>query len=500
MSKDDEERGADSGVQRVLAWDDIIYELQDLLANEEQPVYLVGGTVRDAFMRRPLKDVDMATPQSGVKLARKIANLLKGDFYALDAERDVGRVLYESARGKIIIDVARFRANNLNSDLLDRDFTINAMAVDIRGDLTALIDPLGGERDLSQKILRRCSPLSIQHDPIRALRGVRQSVAFNLRIEPETLKDMRASADSLAAVSPERLRDEFYALLNLSKGVSALRIADTLGLLKVIVPELDLLRATAADSAAGNNALAHTLATIDQLSQLLATVSFRRTDETAAQFTLGTVVMTFDRYRRQLVDHFESTWANDRPHRALLLLAALLHETGVETIDSWGIRMRLSSAEIDRLLTIARHHHRFMEKPFVNAQDTPDLRGIHRYWRDTREAGIDILFIALASYLAEKGAALDQDAWLRVIQNGEVLLRAWFDQHDTVINPPPLVDGRSLMKSLAIPAGRTVGLLLELIREGQAAGEIITVEDALNFARAYLAGNQFSQNGLSGGH
>ena len=182
----------------VLAWSDAILDLQDLMRDEAEPVYVVGGVVRDALLRRPIKDVDIAVARGGIKLARRIANHFGGDFFPLDAERDVGRALIDTFDGRLSIDVAGFRGDSLDADLRDRDFTINAMAVDLRGDLNAVIDPTGGADDALVKLIRQCNPDAIARDPIRALRGVRLSAQFGFRIERETQQAIRVYAPQSA--------------------------------------------------------------------------------------------------------------------------------------------------------------------------------------------------------------------------------------------------------------------------------------------------------------
>ncbi len=219
----------------VLAWSDVVYDLQafvqqDLLQGAPDGVYIVGGAVRDALMRQPIKDIDIAVRAGeGIRLARRIANGMDGAFFPLDHERDVGRALLDTPDGRLSIDVAGFRGESLDADLRDRDFTVNALAVDLRGDLNQVIDPTGGVADVIGKIIRRCNPDALSRDPIRALRAVRQSVQFGFRIEAETLKDIRAQAPRLLDTSIERVRDELFKLLALGKPGAALRVADRLG-------------------------------------------------------------------------------------------------------------------------------------------------------------------------------------------------------------------------------------------------------------------------------
>src|SRR5690606_18615762 len=184
-----------------------ILDIQDKLLelNLNVSLYIIGGAVRDAFLHFPVKDIDLATPTDSIKTARKIANAFNGDMFVMDMERGIARVLIDTDECKLTLDISAFRGDDLLEDIVGRDFTINAMAVDMLGDLQLLIDPLNGETDAMQKVIRRCSPVSIADDPIRALRAVRQSTHLKFRIEPETLKDIHLYGAKLLETSPERV-------------------------------------------------------------------------------------------------------------------------------------------------------------------------------------------------------------------------------------------------------------------------------------------------------
>jgi tRNA nucleotidyltransferase/poly(A) polymerase len=465
---------------RPLIWPDTIPDLQQILAAAGQQVYIVGGAVRDALLHRPLTDIDLAVARDGIKLARRIANSLKGDFFVLDSERDVGRALVDQPDGRYLIDVARFRGDGLLADLTDRDFTINAMAVELTGDISLLIDPLGGEADARHKQVRRCSPHALADDPIRALRAVRQSVQFGMRIEADTLQDIRAATSSLQQVSPERTRDEFVKLLALPKVRMALRVAEALGLLTEIIPETAQLRALTPHTPDSVDGWQETLAIIERVEQLATAISPRRTDHTAATFGIGTLIMQLDRYRRQLQTHIEQQWPNDRPHLALLVLAVLLRDAGQKTVMTRAQALRLSNAERDRLLAMVRY------QPLPLDVDELSPLAIHRFWRQTGPAGVDVCLLAAASYLGRSGSAVDQGEWLRVVERLRVLLEAYFERHDELVEPPVLLDGNQLMAALQLARGPIVGVLLDRIREAQVMGTVRSAEDALELARAAL--------------
>ncbi len=465
----------------VLAWPDIVYDLQSLV-EEGAEVFIVGGAVRDAYLRRPIKDIDLVVPHHGMKLARQIANHFGGAYYPLDVERDIGRAILNTPDGRIIIDASCFRGPDLIADLADRDFTINAVAAPLRGSLNVVIDPLGGIGDLRDKVLRRCGPQSIAADPVRALRAVRFGAQLGFRILPETLADIRASAEKLRQVSPERIRDEWFRILALPKAASALRVTKALNLLEPIVPTLDSMP---------HHAWENLLRVIDSLYAIVTAFSPLRTDETVAQFRLGALVSVLDRYRPQLEAHLSFQWPDERSHRALLVMALLLRGASMFDLPisaaEYGKRLPLSSDEIKRIQALAHPSELLSQQQPLTALDR------YRFWKSYGRAGIDEILINLADYTTSAEAAFSHEEWLRRIERAGLLLDAWFVEPARYVEPPPLITGDTLIDVLGMHPGPEMGRLLELIREAQVEGTVKTVDEALAFARQWLSRNGSSQ-------
>ncbi|MDW8226581.1 MAG: hypothetical protein RMJ60_02135, partial [Anaerolineales bacterium] len=198
----------------------------------DQTIYLVGGAVRDLLVGRSSRDFDFALPQGGIATARQVAKALQAHFYPLDLERDTGRVVLSTSQGEhLYLDFATFRGKTLEDDLRGRDFTVNAIALDPR--TGQIFDPLGGARDVKDKLLRACSPTSFSEDPLRILRSVRLAADFNFRILPETRQAMKESVALLSTVSAERVRDELFRILEGPAPATCLRALDLLGVLRV---------------------------------------------------------------------------------------------------------------------------------------------------------------------------------------------------------------------------------------------------------------------------
>lgn len=470
---------------RLMLWSDTILDIQDKILdlNLTDPLYIIGGAVRDAFLHLPVKDIDLATPVNSIKIARKIANAFKGDIFVMDDERGVARVLIDTDKGKLTLDIAAFRGDDLMTDILGRDFTVNAMAVDMVGDLQLLIDPLNGEADATQKVIRRCSPISISDDPIRALRAVRQSTQLKFRIEPETLKDIRAHGLKLLETSPERIRDEFFKILGLHRSTSAIKVLHALGLLQAILPEIQSLEGKILPEPHIFEGWKQAIETVENLAGIMDTISYRRSDSTAASFAYGMLAMQLDRFRKELNQHLAMEYPDERKHTALMVLAGLLHrvDNALEVVAQVADDLRLSNPEKKRLLAMIEYFEMTQTLDYNSPLD------VHRFWYALEDKGIDAILLDLADYLATYGNELNQDAWLIQVERAFMLLFAYYKQQDTVVSPSPLLNGNDLMTELDLNGGRIIGNLLTHIREGQVIGEINNREQALNAAKQYLA-------------
>ncbi len=472
----------------LLEWSEFVYDLQRLLREKgvATPLYVVGGAVRDAYKRAGITDVDIAVDGDALRIAKKVADWLDADIYIMDRERGVARVFVKRESGAILLDFARFRGATLYDDLINRDFTVNALAADLLGDLSILIDLLGGERDLREGVLRRCSPNAIEEDPVRALRAVRQSTQLGLKIHPATLSDVRQFAPGLSQISPERIRDEFFKLLALDKAARGLRVLQHLGILQRILPDQFGLKRATEKSPQQLDAWSRSLRMTERMCAILTAVSERRTDNSAAAFDLGMLVIQLDRFRGQLQQRLSRSYGNGRRHKELLVLAALLSNLG--ELDSSRDREQLSlsakavSGALRLTLEEGRQLSLAMSKYHVVLDESEwSLLAHHRFWFGLGEAGIDAIFLAAAVYLGAQGAKMQQADWLAFVDIATELLDTWFNQYEEVVSPPPLLDGDDIIKTLSIKRGPRVGQLLSALREAQVLGAVRSVSEAREF-------------------
>ncbi len=202
---------------------DLIHRIADESSALGFPIYLVGGSVRDLMLGRPILDLDLTLEGDAIKLARVLVKKHGGDLTT--HEKFFTATWTPQSSNSQILDLISTRRetyphpgslptvtkSTLDDDLRRRDFTINAMAIRVDGDhFGELCDPLHGQTDLEKKLIRVLHPKSFLDDPTRIFRAVRYAERYGFMIEPETLKLVNDdSRKVLSALSGERLRHEF---------------------------------------------------------------------------------------------------------------------------------------------------------------------------------------------------------------------------------------------------------------------------------------------------
>ncbi|MES1021909.1 CCA tRNA nucleotidyltransferase [Gloeocapsa sp. BRSZ] len=211
-----------------------------------QPIYLVGGAVRDALFGRSADylDLDFVLPENAIETARSLAHHYNAGFVILDAQRQIARVVFPQAT----VDFALQEGSSLETDLRRRDFTVNAIAYNPH--TQEIIDPLGGCIDLQRHCLRMVSQQNLQDDPLRLLRAYRQAAQLGFTIESDTHLAICHLAPYIKQVAAERVRVELGYLLAHSQGTPWLKSAAEDGLIKYWFPNANVNDVAAVDTAA----------------------------------------------------------------------------------------------------------------------------------------------------------------------------------------------------------------------------------------------------------
>jgi tRNA nucleotidyltransferase (CCA-adding enzyme) len=229
------------------------------------PIYLVGGSVRDLMLSRPIVDLDLALEGDAIKLARALVKKYGGEFTPHDKFFTATWELATPVSNLQSLDLASARRetyphpgalptvtkSTLDDDLRRRDFTINAMAIRLDGDhFGELHDPMHGQADLGNKLIRVLHPNSFVDDPTRIFRAVRYATRLGFEIEPETLKLVNdESLKVLSKLSGERLRHEFDMIFSeIEYATMFMRLTGLKVLSAIEAPNLNMTYSNLVDS------------------------------------------------------------------------------------------------------------------------------------------------------------------------------------------------------------------------------------------------------------
>lgn len=251
----------------------------------DMPLYLVGGSVRDLLLERAQSDIDLAVEGDAASLAREVADAVKARLVVHARFRTATlRLAAGSAGGPSpTLDLAQARDEHyerpgalptvrpatIDRDLERRDFTVNAVALVLTGkEAGRLLDPHGGQDDLTARRLRVLHDRSFQDDATRMLRGLRYEGRLGLRFEPVTERLLRRDLSYLDTISGPRLRRELLAILDEDQPESILARGQALGVLPALHPALSLDRRRAAAFSAARE---RGLASLDEVCLCLLT-------------------------------------------------------------------------------------------------------------------------------------------------------------------------------------------------------------------------------------
>lgn len=459
--------------------------LQNLAQARRAELFLVGGTVRELALGGASPDIDLAVSRQTLELAKAAARALGGAYVLLDEGERTARVV----AGPTILDLAEFRGPDLTADLQGRDFTINALALDLAALLAGrppeLIDPLGGRADLAAGQIRMVAAKNLADDPLRLLRAYRFAATHGFTVTPETEAAIQSLAPALGRVAGERVHHELMQLLASPRAGAAVHRLDRVGLLMQIFPELADLKGVAQDGYHHLDVFDHSVETLVQVERVLAAPGD---------------------FFEDLAPEIERR-AADPGQAAVLKLAALFHDVGkpqvqerrtspnrftfyhhervgVEIFQRAARRLRFSSAQTKAVTHFITWHMRpFLLLPlFIRGELT--VRALGRLIKAAKGELAGCFALALADSLAGQGPQKPPDADRRLVELAEAAWR-FYQERLAGGRPPRLLSGDDLC-ALGLKPGPEFRRLLQAVEEAQWEGQVATRDQALALVRTLI--------------
>lgn len=434
--------------------------------------WIVGGALRDELLGREVTDVDIAVEGDPEAAARELSASLRGPVFRLSEAFGAWRVV-DRREGRVY-DFAPLQGGTIEEDLAKRDFSVNAMARPTDGG--ELIDPLGGRADVEARTLRVLGPVAYENDPLRTLRLARFAAELGFTPDAETERLTAAAAARAAEASGERVFAELRRLVLAPGAVAGLELADRLGLLRAVLPELADLHEVEQSHYHHLDVYGHTIEVFERLVELErdATGELRAVlDEPLAdELTRGEAL----RFGALLHDIGKPGTHEVREDGRVTFMG---HDRlGVEMVRQVCRRLRTSERLCRFLEGVTRHH---LVLGFLVRERPLDRRAVYRYLERTSPVEVEVTLLSVADRLATRGKNAERaiDAHLELARELMPAALEWRR------SGPPLVPirGDELAAELGIEHGPELGRLLDQLAEAAYAGEATDRRAAIDLAR-----------------
>lgn len=448
------------------------------------PLYIVGGTVRDLLLGDQPKDIDLVC-RDAKDFAYRLGRCKNAAVVPMEKKpaEPCYRVI-DREQPDNYLDIAEMRGPTIYDDLGKRDFTINAIASEVREDGTIgpLIDPFAGAEDLKLKTIKMMGYGSFVSDPLRILRAARFSATLGFTIGPQTLDEMKKTAALLREVSGERITAELLLILNTPNSTSFIKDMDRLGILDVLFPEIPPMKGCQQDGFHHKDVWEHSL--------LVAKNCERVINDLAGYFgdRPGDVSINLE--------------GNNR--LPLLKLTALLHDIGkplcrgineetgritfykhdndgAELAEALAERLKLSSQDRDYMVQLIAEHLHVLSLAGNRVRTATRMR----WFRKMKDNAIPAIILGIADVESSLGSDSTEEWRSHYLKWSKDIVREYYETIRRRLESKNLITGSDLI-SLGMEPSPEMGGVLDILRNAQDTGDISSHEDALALAKSLL--------------
>lgn len=451
--------------------DEILSKIIDKFDNE---IYLVGGTVRDFYMGLESTDRDIIVMDEDARdFALKLSELFQATFVPLDEENKIYRIVLPDKIN--YIDVTNPVGDSIEKDLMRRDLTINAIAVNIR--TGELIDISGGVTDIMNKCINYVNELNFVDDPLRLLRVYRFQALYGFQLAPETINAVCKYSDLIHKPAVERINYELLKLFGGEYAHVALENMNKTWILEEIFPFVKELKQVPPNSHHHLDLFHHSIETVKQV-QILYNEAPDEVKEHLSRIDFG----GFSRLAHLKLAAFMhdigkfSTWTIEEGKHRFIKHDDVGSKMSVKILKD----LHFSNKQIDYISSMIKYHI-YPSHVMTSPQITEKI--MMRYVRKMDTNSIDAIILAQADRLSARGPEITDQIVERNITSLNMLLRFYLEARETLKPLPKLLSGNDVMQILNIKPSKRLGEIMDALHEAQISGDVITKEHAIEFVK-----------------
>ena len=442
----------------------------------ENKIFLVGGAVRDFLMDKESTDRDIIVMDDDAeRFSLKLASLFNASFVPLDVENKIYRIVLPDKIN--YIDVTNPAGGTIEKDLMRRDLTINAIAVDIKNG--EVIDISGGITDISNKCLNYINEHNFVDDPLRLLRVYRFQAMLGFELAPETISAVCKFSNLIHRPAAERINYEILKLFSGKFAHMALENMNKTWILEEIFPFVNELKQIPPNAHHHLDLFNHSVETVKQIQFL------------------------YENSSDEVKEHLQTIDFGGFSRIAHLKLAGFMHDIG--KFSTWSIEegkhrfikhddvgaklsvkflknLHFSNKQIDYISSMIKYHI-YPSHVMTSPQITEKI--MMRYVRKMDINSIDAIILAQADRLSARGPEITDEIVERNLNSLNMLLKFYLEVKENLQPLPKLLNGNEVMEILKIKPSAELGQIMEALHEAQISGDVVTKEHAIEFVKNY---------------
>ena len=461
----------------------IIPHILNIAKEHNMDIYLVGGALRDIILNREVKDYDFVIDKMNGEFIEDIGKFLKKKVIILDKKRHIYRIVTDE---NIILDFAKLIGDNIKDDLFHRDFTINAMAYDLKSpwpiDIKKIIDPINGIKNLKEKIIKYVNKNVFTEDPIRILRAVSFMSQLDFELDLETREQIIKDAQKIKKVSGEKISMELFKILKEKKSHHYFNLmAGELKVLEHIFPHIAEMKEVGQCKYHVVDSWTHSVYTMKLVEEYIYTKDL------------------FEDYIQKAYDrHLNDKITEDHRRYQLIKLGALLHDigkpaaervdeqgrtrfkgheiVGAEIIREYAKRLKLSKKENEILYRYVKLH---MWPLVLYKNNDLSAKNLYKYFKMGNKETLDILLIALADIVATRSILNPDEEMKKFKTYIEYIASNYLTRYLELEDLGEVIIGNQIMEILKLPQGKEIGKIILDIKKAIFMGEIAFEKDSI---------------------